>query len=266
MRDDGGVVSRTVTVRSLTVRSLALTLCASLATAASTRAQSPPAGLLQVEVGDSIGLPLPDATIETFTLMQGGVFLEWVSVRPEELPEGVYLLRFSYPGYRSAVFSVPLKKGNRVSLRVRLGAEPDTTQRGKAIVASPVRAIGLFLEGRASTDIIRTRHVLERDAVERAKAPSLGELIRGAKEMGVIVTPGAGSNYRISSGGAFSCFVPVMLNGDRRWLFAFSDINQRYQADEVEAAEYIPRAAARPFARRPEEVECGLLLLWLRPR
>jgi hypothetical protein len=57
-----------------------------------------------------------------------------------------------------------------------------------------------------------------------------------------------------------------MINGDPRWLFPFDEMNRRYSADEVEAAEFLPRSVARVYARHPEEGDCGLLLLWVRPR
>lgn len=261
------MVPRPVTVRPAATAGAALVLA--LGGAHAQRSDARPTQL-QVEVGDSIGLPLPDAKIETFMLMEGGAFLEWVPVEPAELSDGVYLLRFSHPGYRTAILSVPLRKKARVSLRVRLVAEPDSAERSMAVASTtPVRAIGLFLEGHASTDIVRARRVLERDAVERAKAPSIGELLRITKQVGVIVTPGAGRDYAITAlgmGATFRCDVPVMVNGDRRWLFPFRDINQRYEVDDVEAAEFIPTAAARPYLRRPEEASCGVLLLWARPR
>src|SRR5687768_12681995 len=99
---------------------------ASVATDASAQAAKKP--LLQLEVGDSIGLPLPDATLEVFTFMEGGVFAEWVTVGPSDLPPGINLLRFSHPGYRRTVFSVPLREGSTVALRVRLRPERDTTK------------------------------------------------------------------------------------------------------------------------------------------
>lgn len=255
----------------MSTRSTALALWAIAAAAPIVRGQSMPAPppLLQLEVGDSIGLPLPDAKVESFALMQGAAFLEWVPIDPANLSPGVYLLRFSYPGYRTATFSVPIRKGSRVSLRVRLGAEHDTTRGTRTTEAAPIRAIGLLLEGRATTDIVRSRRVLERAAIERANTSSVGELLRGTKETGLVVKPGAGRDYRITapaSGGPYGCTVPVMINGDPRWLFPFDEMNRRYSADEVEAAEFLPRSVARVYARHPEEGDCGLLLLWVRPR
>ena len=114
----GAGVRRGVTA-TLTMVMLATALVAS----GTAQVQGERPVMLQVEVSDSLGLPLPDAKLETFTLMDGGVFWEWIPVAPEQLPEGINLLRFSNPGYRSAVLSAPLRKGTRVSLRVRPGAE-----------------------------------------------------------------------------------------------------------------------------------------------
>jgi hypothetical protein len=57
-----------------------------------------------------------------------------------------------------------------------------------------------------------------------------------------------------------------MINGDQRWLFPFDEMNRRYARDDLEAVEFIPRAVTRLYTRRHEEVDCGLLVLWARPR
>jgi hypothetical protein len=161
--------------------SLALALALGVTSAQAPAARAP---LLQVEVGDSIGLPLPDATIEEFTLVEDAAFLEWIRVAPEDLDEGVHLLRFSYPGYRSASFSVPLRNGTRVSLRVRLGGEPDSSRRAKGVVATPLRAIGLHLDGRVKTDIIRTRSVrycASRDRLASSRRGLTGSITRSRR-------------------------------------------------------------------------------------
>src|SRR5688500_957330 len=62
--------------------------------------------LLQFEVADSVGLPLPDARVEVYALHEGGMVWEWAPVDRAALPEGIMLIRFSLPGYRSSVFSV----------------------------------------------------------------------------------------------------------------------------------------------------------------
>ena len=69
-----------------------------LPTTSAAAAQSSHEALIQVEVRDSIGLPLPDAVIEVFTFLDGGVFWEWTPVGAGDLPEGINLLRFSHDG------------------------------------------------------------------------------------------------------------------------------------------------------------------------
>lgn len=223
--------------------------------------------LLQIEVGDSIGLPLPDAKVEVYTLMDRAVFQEWVWVDPNDLPEGVQLLRISHPGYRTSVFSVPLRKGSRVSLRVRLGAERDTTKNRNSAQAEEVRSIGLFMEGRSTTDIIRSRQALDRDAIDRARPKSVADLLRKATGLDINVSPGEGGLVAVGAsrrGGPFGCPLPVMVNGDTRHLMAFGEVNQRFTVDEVEAIELIPRLASPPFMWQRERAECGLLLVWVK--
>jgi hypothetical protein len=219
--------------------------------------------LLYVEVADSIGLPLPDAKLEVYTLMDRAVFREWVFVDPSDLPDGIHLLRFSHPGYRPSVFSVPLRTGARVSLRVRLGAERDTTNRGRT-EAIEVRAIGRLMEGRASSDIIKARRVLDRDLIEQAHPSSIADVLRDAKGMGVMVLPGEAMIRWVGAGGVYGCPLPVMINGDRRFLNTFTDVSQRYRPEDVEAIELVPRTAALLYPRRPDDVECALLAFWVR--
>ena len=61
------------------------------------RAQGERETLIQIEVGDSIGLPLPDAKMEVFTIPDRGIFWEWMEFQPEQLTKGVQLLRFAKP-------------------------------------------------------------------------------------------------------------------------------------------------------------------------
>src|SRR5215216_3649299 len=135
-----------------------------LVTPAAASAQNDRPSLLQVEVADSIGLPLPDAKIEVFTLMDGGVFWEWIVVAPSQLPPGINLLRFSHPGYRSSTFSIPLREGSKVALRVRLMTQGDTTKKKEPLDAREVHAIGLAIEGRMRTDVLGRRRILESGA------------------------------------------------------------------------------------------------------
>ena len=220
--------------------------------------------LLYVEVGDSIGLPLPDAKLEVYTLMDRAVFREWVAIEPSDLPDGIHLLRFSHPGYRPSVFSVPLRRGARVSLRVRLSAESDTSRRGGPVEAIEVRAIGRLTEGRVISDIIKSRRVLDRDVIDHAHPSSIAAMLRDAKGMGVIVWPGEAMIRWVGAGGVYGCPLPVMVNGDRRFLNTFNDVSDRYQPEDVEAIELVPRTAALLYPRRPDDVECALLALWVR--
>lgn len=225
----------------------------------------PRPSLLQLEVGDSIGLPLPDAKIEVFAITDRGRFRDWVTIDPSDLPEGVHLLRFSQPGYQPTVFSVPLRHGTRVSLRVRLGAERDTTRKGPG-EATEVRTAGLRIEGRATTDILKARRVLDRGAIERASPASIAALLRDAKGMGVVVSPGGVGSYTVGAvgGGMYGCPLPVMINGDWRLITSFDEANRGYSPESVEAVELVSRVAAKSYSRRAEDAECGVLVIWVR--
>src|SRR6476469_2079216 len=74
---------RTLCAMGLVVASLEPCLTATAS------AQTGREALIQIEVGDSIGLPLPDATVEVFTYLNGGVFWEWTPVGASDLPEGI---------------------------------------------------------------------------------------------------------------------------------------------------------------------------------
>jgi hypothetical protein len=246
----------------------ALIVVATLAIAPLDLAQpSPRSPLLQIEVGDSVGLPLPDAKMEVFNLMDGAAFREWVTVEPNELAEGEYLLRVSNPGYRSAVLSVPLRKGTRVSLRVRLGAERDTTRHTRVAQADEVHSIGIVSQGRATTDLMRGRRVLFRESIERASPASLSALLRDAKGFNVVLTSTPDGGYdagAVGYGNGYGCPLPVLINGDRRRTIPFGEANQRYGIDVVEAIELVPRASARLYGRLEDRWECGVLLIWVK--
>ncbi len=224
--------------------------------------------LLQVEVGDSIGLPLPEATVELFTILEGGIVWEWVRVEPSILPAGMSLLRFSHPGYRPAVFSVPLRKGGKVSLRVRLDPQGDTTAQRDAVTAYPVRAIGLALDGRAKTDIIGVRRVLAPPALaSAADVPTMGAFLRRAENTDLIVTPASGGTFRVFTrgrGGGTGCAAQVMVNGDRRRIFPFATYDDLFGTGNVEAIEIFPQGSSVPLAYQPPRSACGLLVVWLK--
>jgi hypothetical protein len=223
--------------------------------------------LLQVEIGDSLGLPLPDATMEVYAFAAGGTFREWLAITPNELTEGVYLLRLSSPGYRPAVLSVPLRGSNLVALRGRLGAERDTTRHSRTVTADDVRSIGIVTEGRAHTDLTTGRRILDRETIERAASVSIAALLRDVKGFDVVIRPAPDGGYEagaVASRGGYGCELPVFVNGDRRLVIPFSEANQRYGIDVVEAIELVPRAAARLYGRLQDHWECGVLVLWVK--
>jgi hypothetical protein len=230
-------------------------------------AQNHPPSLLQVEVADSIGLPLPDAKIEVFTLMDGGVFWEWIVVAPSQLPPGISLLRFSHPGYRSATFSVPLREGSKVALRVRLDAPRDTTTPGDALDAREVHAIGMAVEGRMKTDIIGRRRILDHGFGGEENATRFGSLLRRARGTELLVLPTSAGTYRPFAetvGGSRNCPMLVMMNGDRREVLPFAAFDELYSTSEVEAIEVFPRGTSLPTAYQVQGSGCGMLVVWFR--
>ena len=232
------------------------------------RAQQERAPLLQVEVSDSIGLPLPDATLEVFTLMDGGVFWEWVAVAPSQLPDGINLLRFSHPGYRSSTFSVPLRAGGKVALRVRLGAEVDTTRHGDALEAREVHAVGMAIEGRMKTDVIGRRRILEPGAAAEESTGRFGALLRRARgtELNVVPSGTAGSFRPLAQtvGGRSNCSMLVMLNGDRRQVLPFAAFDDLYGTSGVEVIEVFPRSSSLPSQYQVPKAGCGMIVVWFK--
>ncbi len=244
---------------------------AALATSPSiARAQEEPARpLLQVEVGDSIGLPLPDATIEVFTFFEGGIVREWARTEPHTLPAGIFLLRFSHPGYRTSVFSVPLRTGSVVSLRVRLTPQPDTTPpRPGNASADEVHAIGLAIDGRAKNDIIGMRRVIAgQDIASTSGAPTVGALIRRVRNTDLKVLPASSGSFRVFTrgrGGGYSCPPQVMINGDRRQFLPFAVFDGLYRPGDVEVIEIFPEGHVVPLGYQGQQSPCGLLVAWLR--
>ena len=192
------ILGRRVAMCALALASLfAVTLPASVALAQDDRE-----ALIQVEVRDSVGLPLPDAAIEVFTFLDGGVFWEWTRVGASDLPEGINLLRFSHPGYEPAMFSVPLRRGSVVSLRVRLMAERDSATRAASLDAQLPAVIGLAIEGRIKSDVIGHRRVLDRALIEQDVTHRFGPLMRRVRNTDLTVTPATGGSFRVSSQGS----------------------------------------------------------------
>jgi hypothetical protein len=229
------------------------------------RAQQDRAPLLQLEVSDSIGLPLPNATLEVFTLMDGGVFWEWVVVAPSQLPEGINLLRFSHPGYRSSTFSVPLREGSKVALRVRLGAEVDTTRHRDVLEAREVRAVGMAIEGRMKTDVIGRRRILEPGPAVKESAARFGALLRRARGTELNIVPAGAGSYRPLAqtvSGQNNCAMLVMLNGDRRQVVPFAAFDDLYGTSDVEVIEVFPRSASLPSQYQVPKAGCGMIVVW----
>lgn len=235
--------------------------------AAGVSAQGEREALIQVEVRDSVGLPLPDAAIEVFTLLDGGVFWEWARVGAADLPEGINLLRFSHPGYEPTQFSVPLRRGSVVSLRVRLMAERDSATRASSLEARELNVVGLALEGRVKSDVIGHRRIIERPVIERDATHRFGPLMRRVRNTELTVAPATGGSFRVSAqgtGGRASCQALVMVNGDRRRVFPFLTFDQLYSTQELEALEVFPRGTSVPNAYQVTGFRCGMMVAWFK--
>jgi hypothetical protein len=232
------------------------------------RAQQDRAPLLQVEVSDSIGLPLPDATVQVFTLMDGGVFWEWIVVGPSQLSEGINLLRFSHPGYRSSTFSVPLRADSKVALRVRLGAQVDTTTHSDGLEAREVRAVGMAIEGRMKTDVIGRRRIIEPGPAAKESSGRFGALLRRARgtELNIVPSGSAGSFRPLAQtvSGQTNCPMVVMLNGDRRQVLPFAAFDDLYGTSDVEVIEVFPRSTSLPSPYQVPKGGCGMIVVWFK--
>ena len=251
------------TIRSLTLLSgVLLTVVPAQA-----RAQKKHEAVVQIEVGDSIGLPLPDARVEVFPFMEGGVFSEWVPLGSSALPAGINLLRFSYPGFEPTTFSVPVREGTTLSLRVRLAPERDTTKRSKDVIeARSINAIGIVIEGRAHTDIVGRRRILERSEFEGEPVNRFGSLMRRARNTELKVLPASGGSFRVyaqNSGGS-SCPIQVMVNGDRRRILPFDAFDGLYGVSDAEVIEIFPIGASVPLSYQVPRPGCGLMVVWFR--
>jgi hypothetical protein len=245
----------------------AVAACASIALTAPAGAQDKHQAIVQIEVGDSIGLPLPDAKIEVFAFADGGVFWEWLPLGSEPLPAGINLLRFAYPGYETATFSVPVQEGGKVSLRVRLQPEHDTVRAKQAMIARPVNAIGLAIEGRAKTDIIGRRRILDRQMIDSESVARFGPLLRRARNTDLTVVPSSGGTFRVfsqSGGGGFRCAMQVMVNGDRRRILPFESFDQLFGTQDVEVIEIFPSGSSIPLSYQAPRGNCGLMVVWFK--
>jgi len=242
-------------------------LAASLSLPGLAHGQKNHESVVQIEVRDSIGLPLPDAKIEVFAFMEGGVFWEWVPLGSAALPPGVNLLRFSYPGYRATTFSVPVREGATLSLRVNLDPVRDTTTRKHSLEARAVHAIGLALEGRAKTDIVGRRMVLDSADLGGESVNRFGPLLHRVRNTELRVLPASGGAFRVfgqSPGGSFGCLVQVMVNGDRRRVLPFDNFDQLFSVSDVEAIEIFPVGSSVPLSYQVPRAACGLMVVWFR--
>lgn len=247
-------------------------VAAPVGTAASQQTSS----LLQLEVTDTVGMPLPDARLEVFTLLEGGIVWEWARATPDGIPEGIYLLRISNPGYQPAVFSVPLRKDGHVSLRVRLTAPVDTAA-VKDPQALKVRAQGFAVSGRVRTDVIGTRRVIDHRSATMTQPQTLGDLLHHVRGTTFVVYPTSGGTFTPAKGRPIrtprgtrltsNCSPPVMLNGDRRKVLTFDAANQLLPPEEIEALEIFetPGLIPSPYSVTGGDF-CGggMLVAWMR--
>ena len=232
--------------------------------------QSASDSLFQLEVTDSVGLPLPDAKVEWFTYMPGGVWREWVEVAPFQLEPGMHLLRLSHEGYRPSILSVPLEKGRRASLRVRLRRDtgPDTGRsRVNVIDASDVRGVGLIVGSGVARDFLGERRIIDRPAIERAGRSRLSDILRRVSGAGVMVLPGSAGRSTVRIGGRQLCTAGVMVDGKPNRTITFASFEATQSASDPEVIELVERANAIPFSfRRGESGDCAMVLVWLRGR
>ena len=262
--------------RRIAVTTLAVVAVVTPARNAAAQEKSP---FLQLEVTDTVGVPLPDARLEVFTLLEGGMVWEWARVLPEGIPAGTYLLRISNPGYEPAIFSVPVRNDGHVALRVRLTAPIDTVA-VKEPQALKVRAHGFAIDGRVRTDVIGTRRILDHRSATMTKPQTLGDLLHRVKGTTLTMYPTSDGTFtpakRQSTRGAWyaapPCSVPVMLNGDRRKVLSFEAANKLLAPDEIEALEIFESPGVVPSAYNVWTGEflsgtfcrAGLLVAWMR--
>lgn len=241
------------------------------ATPAFSAAAQQPTSLLRIEVTDTVGIPLPDARLEVFTLLEGGIVWEWTRVGPDGIPAGTYLLRISNPGYDPAVFSVPLRRDGQVSLRVRLTAPVDTLL-VKEPQALKVRAQGFAIDGRIRTDVIGNRRVLDHRSATMTKPQTLGDLLHRVRGTTLTMYPASGGSFTPTKARPSSrmhpwCSTPVMLNGDRRKVLTFDAANQLLAPEEIEALEIFEAPGMIPNAYTVSGGDyCGgsMLVAWMR--
>ena len=222
--------------------------------------------LLQLEVADSVGIPLPDAKLETYTLMSGAVFREWVVVTPNMLTAGTHLVRVSSAGFAPVALSVPLKNDSQFSLRVRLhGLRSSISPKGR-IEPGSIAAIGIPLGDPSRPDVVQARRIVLRETIEQSQAKTLPDLLRRLGGADVVVTTRAGGSVELRGawdGGASGCLLSMLANGDPRFPSSLQEIDD---ISDVEAIEIFRGRTADPYMRKREPWQCGLVIAWLKSR
>jgi hypothetical protein len=251
-----------------------LTLCAAVVLSSSVaapcaHAQANARALLQLEVGDSIGLPLPDASLEVYTAVERGIFREWIAVEPDELPAGNWLLRISHPGYRTSIQSVPLRKDGPFALRVRLLPQGDTTSRSRTVVAEHVHAIGMAV-GERTGDVMAGRRIIDRLALERSGAKSFRDVVDRTKDLDITIVSGPGGVYTLGGdwpGAAKGCLLREIVNGKTGASTSLANLDDSRDVDEIEAIEVLPRRTGDLYVRDARSQSyCGMVIVWVKDR
>jgi hypothetical protein len=231
-------------------------------------AQQKVQALLQVEVTDSKGIPLPDAKIETFTFLEGGTFREWAEVVPDQLPTGIYLMRFSHPGYRSSTFSVPLQHGVIAAVRVRLHEGSDSVPRpSKDLQSTAPEAIVVAFDGKTQRDLFGHRRVFDQiphDEGSGARLDFTNPMVKARKQVGTVgkVDPMMRDTWKTQRGEEV-CPRKTLVDGDTRHAGAYGN-GRRRPIEDIEAVEVFTEGAAIPQPYRIRGSDCGLIVVWYR--
>ena len=237
----------------------------------SSNAQQQEKELLQIEVTDAKGIPLPDAKIETFAFLDGGVFREWAEVVPEQLPTGIYLMRFSNPGYRSSTFSVPLQHGVTLSVLVRLHEGSDSLRyrsKQKELQYAAPEAIVVAFNADGKADLLGHRRVFDQIPTEEGSGawfnfrdPKL-KVRRQPSTIGKI-DPVMGESWK-NHKGTVNCPLKALINGDTRLPVLYGNFGHNRSIEDIEALEIFTEGAAIPQAYRVPGSGCGLAVVWFR--
>ena len=235
------------------------------------KAQQTTKELLQVEVTDTKGIPLPDAKIETFAFLEGGIFREWAEVVPAKLPTGIYLMRFSNPGYQSSTFSVPLQHGVTLSVRVRLHEGSDSLRhrsKQKELQYTAPEAIVVAFNADGKTDLLGHRRVFDQIPTEEGSGawfnfrdPKLK--VRHQPSTIGNMDPVMGESWK-NQKGSVNCPMKALINGDTRLPVVYGNFGNNRSIEDIEALEIFTEGAAIPRAYRVPGSGCGLAVVWFR--